>query len=76
MRPRTAFAFAVALLCAQAHGGVPRRVVWWLEPYANLTSIAEYTSAWRQWRDNARPGYVMAGSAYAVKTNGAPRCLW
>lgn len=48
-----------------------RRVVFWLEPYANLTSVPAYVDAWHQWRDNARPGYVMAGSAYAVKPNGA-----
>jgi hypothetical protein len=48
-----------------------RTVVWWLEPYANLTSVDAYSRAWRQFQQNKRPGYIMAGSAYALKPNGS-----
>ena len=48
-----------------------RTVLFWLEPYHNLTSIQAYESAWRQWGVHARPGYLVAGSAYAAKRNGS-----
>ena len=48
-----------------------RTVLFWLEPYHNLTSVQAYETAWRQWRVNARPGYLVAGSAYAAKRNGS-----
>ena len=74
-------AFSVGLLAAcfltagtLASAAVPsRRVLWWMEPYGNLTSTAAYVDAWSQWGSaaNHRAGYWMAGSAYAAKTNGS-----
>ena len=48
-----------------------RTALFWLEPYANLTSVAAYKAAWAQFGANARPGYLMAGSAYEVAANGS-----
>ena len=48
-----------------------RSALFWLEPYANLTTVADYRAAWQQFSTNARPGYIMAGSAYALKPNGS-----
>ena len=48
-----------------------RSALFWLEPYANLTTVADYRTAWQQFSTNARPGYIMAGSAYALKPNGS-----
>jgi hypothetical protein len=53
-------------------GAAPqRRALFWLEPYANVTSVAGYQSMWAQFAANARPGYIVAGSAYALKHNGS-----
>ena len=43
-----------------------KQVVWWLEPYANLTSIDAYKAAWHQFADNRRPGYVCDAVALAA----------
>ena len=48
-----------------------RTALFWLEPYANLTTEAAYAQAWSQFGENKRPGYIMAGSAYALKLNGS-----
>jgi hypothetical protein len=54
------------------HGPVGNRTaLFWLEPYANLTTEAAYAQAWSQFGENKRPGYIMAGSAYALKLNGS-----
>ena len=36
-----------------------RTALFWLEPYANLTTVASYTAAWSQFGANKRPGYSM-----------------
>ena len=46
-----------------------RNVLMWLVPYPNLTSVAEYVSAWSQLPNN--PAYFYAGSAYALKDNAS-----
>ena len=48
-----------------------RTALFWLVPYPNLTTVADYTTAWAQFGENQRPGYIMAGSAYALKPNGS-----
>ena len=47
-----------------------RTALFWVEPYANLTSVDDYAEAWQQFSANKRPGYLIAGSAYAAKRNG------
>lgn len=46
-----------------------RNVLMWLVPYTNLTSVAEYVSAWSQLPNH--PAYFYAGSAYALKDNAS-----
>ena len=61
---------SAALAPPDAHNS-SRTALFWLEPYANLTSVAAYKAAWAQFGANARPGYLMAGSAYEVAANGS-----
>eukprot|EP00040_Diaphanoeca_grandis_P003085 m.23715 g.23715 ORF g.23715 m.23715 type:complete len:316 (-) comp14320_c0_seq1:280-1227(-) len=56
---------------ADSNNATGRQALFWLEPYTNLTSVADYKQAWRQWEHNKRDGYIMAGSAYAAKINGS-----
>jgi hypothetical protein len=49
-----------------------RSVTFWVEPYANLTSVDAYKQAWRQFgTDPNSQSFIMAGSAYAAKNNGS-----
>lgn len=71
MMSRAALALALSLGAAVASR---RRVIFWVEPYANLTSVTAYTAAWSQFGalEAAFPGGVtLAGSAYALKPNGS-----
>lgn len=82
----TVAAVAAAGLILQAVGGdagrpaagpaffedsTPRHALFWMEPYANVTSIAGYQQIWHQWKDHFHPGYIMAGSAYDTAANGS-----
>ena len=55
---------------ASTVGHFNRTALFWLEPFANLTSVAAYKDAWEQFGARARPEYVLAGSAYTVDRNG------
>jgi hypothetical protein len=49
-----------------------RRVVQWLVPYGNITTINQYVTIWGQLKDNHRPlQNLYAASAYALKENNA-----
>jgi len=70
---RLVAALASAAACATAAAPLPpRRVVSWLVPYANVTTVEGYTSIWEQWGAAAAraPGLLVAGSAYALKHDG------
>ena len=70
---RSLLLVAVSLLTLPS-AGASREAIFWLEPYANITSVSGYTSAWAQLGtlEATFPGSVIAaGSAYALKPNGS-----
>lgn len=69
----------MAVLLASGAGAAaaplpPRRVLSWLVPYENITSVDGYRAAWAQWGAagaRAGPGFMVAGSAFALKPDGS-----
>lgn len=67
MAARTPFFFTLLSTVLAAN----RTALFWLVPYTNLTTVEQYMQAWGQFATYAAPGYVLAGSAYALKHNGS-----
>ena len=64
-----------SLACCLCAALASRSVLFWLEPYENLTSVQAYSNAWRQFgSDPNAKNFIMAGSAYAAKVNGSLGC--
>ena len=64
-----------SLACCLCTVLASRSVLFWLEPYGNLTSVNAYRQAWRQFgEDPNAKSFIMAGSAYAAKVNGSLGC--
>lgn len=49
---------AATMATTMAKTGADKSAIFWVEPYGNLTSVAAYQTAWRQFGQNRRPGWV------------------
>lgn len=62
------------LTALAAFATASREAIFWVVPYANITSVSGYESAWAQFGslETTFPGAItLAGSAYALKPNGS-----
>lgn len=69
--PTSCFLVLSTQLMLTAIAAPARHALFWLGPYSTINTTAGYEKVWHQWADNWRPGYIAAGSAFAVKHNGS-----